>query len=210
MKHSGGFRKVSIASLIQDAFDLRIHLTKDLDVLTRAGLDPNSITELIQKTKETERIDLEYQLYKQEYRRATISLSKFKTECKKKRASLHKLLNRSYSNTGLNYTITSLKHKRASVDISQDLLELAIHAESMNKRYPGSIIDSSLITNARQMSGDLLKMATQHALDHPHQIPLSSKRKEAIYSLKVLMKEIRHFARDVLQSEPVRVKAYRV
>jgi hypothetical protein len=80
----------------------------------------------------------------------------------------------------------------------------------MIKKYPGSIIDSSLITKARQMSDDLLKQITQHALDHPYQSPLNLKRKEAVYTLKVLIKEIRQFASGVFQSDSVRVKAYRV
>ncbi len=210
MKHSDGFRKISIASLIQDAFDLKIHLTKDLEVLTKAGMDPGIIEELIRKAKETEKLDTEYHLYKQDYRCATISLSEFKSECRITRSALRKLLNRNYCNTGIQLSIPSLKHKQASVDISQDLLELAIHAESMIKKYPGSNIDSSLITKARQMSDDLLKKTTQHTLDHPYQSPLNSKRKEAIYSLKFLMKEIRQFARGVFQSDSVRVKAYRV
>jgi hypothetical protein len=66
---------------------LKIRLTKDLEVLTKAGMDPGIIEELIRKAKETEQLDTEYHLYKQEYRYATISLSKFKNECKRTRTA---------------------------------------------------------------------------------------------------------------------------
>jgi uncharacterized protein (DUF2235 family) len=207
MNKNQGFRKVSIATLIQDAFDLKVHVETDFDTFTNAGFDPDKIQQLLQRAHEVEKLDVQYYLYKNDYRRATDKLDRFRSECIEVRTALREVLNHAFNIAELNGSISGLSRKRASIDISQDLLALAILAESQKENSPDMFIDSELIVKARQMSDELLQRITQHTLNHPSQSPLNLQRKEAINNLKTIIKEIRLFGRIVLRGNP-RVKMY--
>ncbi len=209
MKNTQGFRKVSIATLIQDAYDLKAHIESDFDTLTKAGFDPDKIQQLLLMAQEVEKLDVQYYLYKDDYRCATKTLDQFRSECIEIRTALREALNTAFNIVELNRSISGLSRKRASVDISQDLLDLAILAEGKMKRCPDLPIDSELIAKARQMSNELLQRVTQHTLNHPSLSTLYTQRNEAINQLKAIIKEIRLFGRLALRGNP-RVKLYLV
>ncbi len=209
MENIQGFRKVSIASLLQDAVDLKIHVEKDFYALVKAGFDPDKLAQLIQRTQEVEQLNTRFNLDKQNYHLATRSLNQLKLESIKFRTTLREIINNVHICTDLKTKIPGMGQKRSFAEISQDLLDLAIHAEGMMEKAIWFSKEKDLVIKARQLSTELLQRASQHALLNPSASTLSSKRKGAINELKKCIQEIRCFARIVLQDNPTRVKVYR-
>lgn len=208
MESIQGFRKVSITSLIKDAVDLKKHVEEDFYTLVKAGFDPDKLAQLIQRTQEVEQLNTKFNLDKQNYHLTTRSLNQLKLESIRFRTTLREIINNAHICTGLNTTIPGMGQKRSFADISQDLLDLAIHAEGMMEKVVWLSKEKDLVIKARQLSAELTQRASQHALSNPAASSLSSKRKEAIDKLKRNMREIRYFARIVLRDNPIRVKMY--
>lgn len=137
MKKEKGFRKINIFYFIQDAVDMRVLCERDKEKLIAANLPWSKYDELLVKTDELIPLSRKLLLLREDCKYEASCLQEFARECYKLRSKLRNALNNSFELAGWERKIPGMSRKKAYIDISQDLMDLAVTAERFMFKAPG-------------------------------------------------------------------------
>ncbi len=98
-----------------------------------------------------------------------------------------------------------MSQKKAFIDISQDLLDLAVLAEKFVSQEPGFFINTEMIPKARRNSDMLLKMISRKEVSKTN---IQERCNDKCQSLKATMRVIRTTGKIAFSENPRRRKAY--
>jgi hypothetical protein len=208
MSEKTGSRKRSIASLLQSAVDLKIHCEKDKELLVGAGLSWSYYDKLLEWTDKTQKYHTQMILYREDCKCATAALVAFARECSDLRTVFRELVISAAESIGIQKKIAGMGRNRAYIDISQDLLELAVFAEKLINKAPQCITEKELIKKARAYSTELFTMASGSTAPYPPVPQIRHHYSEAVKTLTAVIKQIKRIGNNAFRDDPVRRKAY--
>jgi hypothetical protein len=208
MSERTGSRKRSIASLLQSAVDLKVHCEKDKEQLLGAGLSWNYYDELLEWTDKTQKYHTQMILYREDCKCATAALVTFARECSDLRTAFRELVISALENVSSRSMIAGMSQNKAYIDISLDLLELAVTAEKLISKVPHCIRDKEIIPKARDYSAQLFKMASGSKIPYPPDPQIKQNYLEAKEILTSVIKQIRSIGKNTFREDPVRRRAY--
>lgn len=207
---NNGFRKSSISATIQDAFDLKVLCEKDKAQLIEAGLPWSRYDELIEATNELTALNRKLLLYREDCKCEVASLRKFAQKCHKFRSKLRQTLIFALELAQWELKMPGLSSRKAYIDISQDLLELAVLAEKFVAKEPRFFTETGLILKARKDSDSLLKMMSRKELFFNDSKKAKKKCLDSHQSLSKIMKVIRTAGKKAFLDNPGKRAAYMV
>lgn len=205
---NNGFRKSSISATIQDAFDLRVLCEKDKTQLIAAGLLWSKYDELLQATDELIVLNRKLLLYREDCKCEAASLKKYAYQCHKLRSRLRQALVFAIELAQWELKIPGLSSKRAYIDISQDLLELAVLAEKFVAKEPRFFNETGLILKARKDSDMLLKMMSRKELFFNDGKKALKRCRDSRQALSKIINIIRTAGKKAFLDNPCRRAAY--
>jgi hypothetical protein len=208
MSEKTGSRKRSIASLLQSAVDLKVHCEKDKELLVGAGLSWSYYDELLEWTDKTQKYYTQMILYREDCKCATAALVAFARECSDLRTTFRELVISALEKVSSRSMIAGMSQKKAYIDISFDLLELAVIAEKLISKDPHYIREKELIPKARDYSAQLFQMASGSKIPNPPDPQIKQKYLEAKKTLASVKKQIQSIGKNTFREDPVRRRAY--
>lgn len=208
MNKKKGFRKISITSFIQDAVDLRVNCEKDKEKLIATNLQWCKYDELLEKTEELIQLNSKLLLCREGCKCEVSCLLEFARECYKLRSKLRSALNNSFEMAGWEEKIPGVSRKKAYIDISQDLMDLAVTAERFMFKAPGFFTDKQIVSKARSHSALLRKMEAKKTKLLDSKSILNKECLDKCRSLHSVMKIIRAAGKIAFCDDPNRKKAY--
>jgi hypothetical protein len=134
----------------------------------------------------------------------------FAKECSKLRSKLRSSLNDAFELAESENRIPGLSQKKAYIDISQDLMDLAVTAERIMAEEPEYFTEKELIQKARINSEKLRKMACRKEVSFNPNNELPESGREKALLINKIMKKIRIYGRRAFADDPIRRSAYTV
>lgn len=208
MKKKKGFRKIAIDLYIQDAINLKVICMKDKEKLIAASLSWSKYDELLVKTEELIPLHRKLLLFREDCKYEASCLRDFARECYKLRSKLRRTLNNYFVLAGWERKIPGMSRKKAYIDISQDLMELAVSAERFKAKAPGYFTDTEMITKARDNSTRLFRMSARKTILFDSKSDLQDQCLDKCRSLHSIMKAIRTAGKIAFDDNPLRRSAY--
>lgn len=208
MKKEKGFRKINIFYFIQDAVDMRVLCERDKEKLIAANLPWSKYDELLVKTEELIPLSRKLLLLREDCKYEASCLQEFARECYKLRSKLRNALNNSFELAGWERKIPGMSRKKAYIDISQDLMDLAVTAERFMFKAPGFFTDQQMVSKARSNSALLRKMQAKKTILFDSKSIMQEECMEKCRSIHAIMKTIRAAAKTAFDDNPFRRKAY--
>jgi len=207
---ANGFRKKSLIALILEATSLKILCEKDREELIAAKLPWSLYEKLQQMIAELSSLNGKILLYREDSKCETSVVKDFAKECSKLRSELRSSLNNAFKLAESERIIPGLSRKNAYIDISQDLMDLAVTAERFMAKEPEYFTDKEMVQKARINSEKLRKMASRKEVEFNPYNELPESGREKFILLNKIMKRIRIYGRKAFADDPIRRSAYTV
>lgn len=207
---ANGFRKKSLIALILEAVSLKIHCEKDKEKLIAEKLPWSLYEKLQQMIEELTSLNRKVLLYREDCKYETSVVKDFAKECSKLRSELRSSLNNAFKLAESERIIPGLSQNKAYIDISQDLMDLAVTAERFMANEPEYFTETEMVQKARTNSEKLRKMACRKEVSFNSNNELPESAREKFKLLNKIMKKIRVYGRNAFANDPKRRSAYTV
>jgi hypothetical protein len=208
MSEKNGSRKYSIASLLQNAVDLKVHCETDKEQLIAAGLSWHYYDELLEWTVKAQKLYIQIMLYREDCKCATKALETFASTCSDLRTDMREILISAMELFQVKTKIPGMSQKKAYIDISQDLLQLAVTGEKLMKKVPECNLEKEVIEKARSYSKELFYMASGSKMPYPPVPHIKQNFADAVKALTIVTQQIRKIGKIAFRSNPGRRRAY--
>lgn len=207
---ANGFRKKSLIALILEATSLKILCEKDREELIAAKLPWSLYEKLQQMIAELSSLNGKVLLYREDCKYETSVVKDFAKECSKLRSKLRSAINEAFELAESEKRIPGLSQKKSYIDISQDLMDLAVTAERIMAEEPEYFTETEMVLNARTNSEKLRKMACRKEVSFNPNNELPESGREKALLINKIMKKIRIYGRRAFANDPKRRSAYNV
>jgi hypothetical protein len=207
MSGKTGYRKLSPSSLIQTATNLKVHCEKDKGKLISAGFSWSTYEKLVELIREVQNDYTRILLYREDRKCESYSLKVFARVCIDFRSFFRELLLNSIEHNTI-VKIPGMSQRKSYIDISQDLLCLAVTAERILNKFPDCRIPPELIARSRDYSSRLFSMSSNFTVSYPAIPTYALAYEKTKQELLGLIKHIRCIGRNAFRVEPLRKRAY--
>jgi len=207
---ANGFRKKSMTALILEAACLKVLCEKDKEKLIAAKLPWSLYEKLQQMIEELTSLNRKVLLYREDCKYETSVVKDFAKECSKLRSELRSSLNNAFKLAESGRIIPGLARKNAYIDISQDLMDLAVTAERFMAEEPEYFTETEMVKKARINSEKLRKMMSRKEVMFNSNNELPESGREKFKALNKIMNRIRVYGRKAFADDPLRRSAYTV